>query len=153
MSKNNNNKDGQKVITLKSALVSFAVLGFYLMLWVGLPVFGFMEFNAANFFFTFGGMILGQLISIYSKVNPDKPIPKKPSKQLANLLKATADVAVNHLQKETPITKEIEDRLEKMIMWSLREAEASPEVDIEAIEDAKRYIFKQFSEKNNRDEE
>jgi hypothetical protein len=152
MSKDNTNQE-EKTVTVKSVIVAFGVLGFYLIVWVGLPMLGIGEFSLTNFFFMFGTMIIGSLINIYMKVNPDKPIPKKPSRQLANLLKATADVAVNHLQKETPITKEIEDRLEKMIMWSLREAEASPEVDIEAIEDAKQYIFKQFSEKNKRDEE
>lgn len=129
------------VIQFQHILIQFVIIVFYAIVWLNAPLFGIGELNIGYFMFMLITIVIAAAVTLYSKANPEIPIPKKPTQQFGNLAKAMADIITNFIGKQPPQVKEIKDIVSKALIWSLREAKISPEFDKGVLEDAEQYIF------------
>jgi hypothetical protein len=148
------NKKSEKVLSPKNIIIAFSVLIYYVIIWNLDVLLGVGSFNAVQFLIMFVGTCIGSVIQLYAKAQPEKPIPKKPTKLFANLAKAVVDSVVNHVHKEHPLIDEMKSVVKKSVIWHLREAEMDDEIDQEIIDKARSYIFKKLfaDEKGYEDE-
>ena len=141
-------------VSFKNIVIQISIVVFFTITWLTPLLFAFGNFNIGYFLFMFGGLIGSVLLTLYSKANPEQPIPKKPTQQFTNLVKVMTDIIANVIGKETPQTKDFKDIIQKALVWSLREAKISPEFDRKTLEEAENYIFdKLFPKKEIGEEE
>jgi hypothetical protein len=126
------------VIPFQHIIIQFVIIIFYTITWLNAPLFGMGELNVNYFLFMFIALLIGTTLTLYSKANPETPIPIKPTQQFTNLVKAMADIITNQLSKSVP---DIKDIIQKALVWSLREAKISPEFDKATIIAAENYII------------
>ena len=138
------------VIQFQHIIIQFIIIIFYTITWLNAPLFGMGELNVNYFLFMFIALLIGTTFTLYSKANPEMPIPIKPTQQFTNLIKAIADIITNKLDKTVPDFKDI---LQKALVWSLREAKISPEFDKQTIIDAENYIIDKLFPKPEKGEE
>lgn len=148
-------KAEKKPITVRFThiLIQFSIIIFFVITWLNAPIFGVGSLNVWYFLFMFIGACLGGILTLYAKSNPVIPIPKKPTQQFTNLVKAITDIITNYIGKTTPAIQEIKDIIQKALVWSLREAEISPEFDQDTLTKAKDYIYKKLFPKTEEGEE
>nr|BDI55203.1 MAG: hypothetical protein [uncultured archaeon] len=129
------------VIQFQHIIIQFVIIIFYTIVWLNAPLFGTGELNVNYFLFMFIALLIGTGFTLYSKSNPEVPIPIKPTQQFTNLIKAMTDIITNKLSKTIP---DIKDIIQKALVWSLREAKISPEFDKDTIVAAEDYIIKKL---------
>ena len=137
-------KDKEKkptTVLFSNILLQFTIIIFYTIVWLNAPLFGTGDLNIWYFLFMFIGAIVAGMLTLYSKSNPDMPIPKKPTQQFSNLIKTMTDIISNHIGKRTPAVEEMQSIISRALIWSLREAKISPEFDRETLVEAEQYIF------------
>ena len=139
-------------IAFSHILIQFVILIFYTLIWLNAPLFGMGALNIPYFLFMFIGACIGAIIVLYSKANPEIPIPKKPTQQFANLIKAMVDSITDKFIKQHPNDGLI-NLIEKALVQSIREAEISSEFDKIAIAEAKQYIADKLFPKDETDGE
>ncbi len=142
----------QKTVSFNNIVLQFIIIAFFTIIWLNAPLFGIGALNIAYFLFMFLGIIVSSLFTLYSKANPDMPIPKKPSQQFSNLVKAMIDIIVNHIIKITPAVEEMQSIIGRALIWSLREAKISPEFDREILLEAEQYVFDKLYPNEKSDE-
>jgi len=130
-----------KTVLFSNIFIQLVIIAFFTVIWLNAPLWGVGALNVNYFLFMFIGVVISGLATLWSKANPDAPIPKKPTQQLGNLMKAITDVITSRMNKETPAIKEITDVIQKAIVWSLREAKISPEFDRKVLEEVEGYIL------------
>ena len=140
-----------KTVLFSNILIQFIIIAFFTVIWLNAPLFGVGALNVNYFLFMFIGIVISGLATLWSKANPDIPIPKKPTQQFSNLIMAITDVITNHLGKNTPAIQDFKDILQKALVWSLREAKISPEFDRKELEKAEKYIFDKLFPKEGED--
>jgi hypothetical protein len=138
---------------VRSVVAAFIALMFNVGSWIVPTFFGADMINPIQFLVMLLISNGGYILILISKANRDMPIPQKPSKQVANILKATIDVATSKLEKEVPAVNHFKERLKEMVMWELREAQSNDEIPSEIIEDAKEYIYNKIFENGEESEE
>jgi hypothetical protein len=143
MTKKNILSEDKKPLTVsfKNIVIQISVIVFFTITWLGGLIFSIGVFNVWYFLFMFGGVIISGLLTLYSKANPDQPIPKKPTQQFTNLVKVMTDIITNFVGAQSAGIVEIKDIIQKALVWSLREAKISPEFDRKTLEEAETYIF------------
>jgi len=152
-------KKEKKPVTVQFThiLIQFAIIIFFTITWLNAPLFGIGTFNVWYFLFMFIGAVIGGILNLYSKANPEVPIPKKPTQQFGNLVKAVTDSIASVIGKpnQHPQIQEFKDIVTKTLIWSLREAKISPEsFDIKTLEGAENYVFdKLFPKEEKKGEE
>lgn len=139
-------------VSFNHILLQFVIIIFYTVVWLNAPLFGTGVLNIAYFLFMFICLIIAGLITLYSKSNPDMPIPKKPTQQFSNLIKTMTDIISNHIGKKTPAVEEMQNIISRALIWALREAKISPEFDQETLEEAEKYIFDKLYPKKKGEE-
>ena len=142
-------------VSFKNIVIQFSIIVFFTVIWLNAPLFGIGTLNIGYFLFMFIGIIISGLLTLYSKANPEQPIPKKPSQQIGNLMKSLADIVSSQINgKNTPAMKDMKDIIIKALVWSLREAKISPEFDQKILEEAEQYIYnKLFPEEKKEGEQ
>ncbi len=148
-------KEERKPITIhfQHILIQFIIIIFYTVTWLNAPLFGIGELNINYFLFMFIAIFIGATVTLYSKANPEIPITPKPTQQFTNLAKAMADIITNFIGKQPPQVKEIKDIVQKALIWSLRQAKATSEIDQSLLEECEKYIFdKLFPEEEKKGE-
>lgn len=146
-------KDDEKtkrMLTARSVAVAFFMLMINVLSLVISPLLGVGTFNTVYFTIMFVSMILGYCITLFSKANPDMPVPVKPTKQVGNILKAIADVIVSNNEQNIPAVQRFKEKLKELVMWELREAQATEEMPQEILEDARKYIMNKILETNDK---
>lgn len=133
-----------RTVSFQNIVIQFVIIAFYVVIWLNAPLFGTGALNVNYFLFMFITCIIAGILTLYSKANPDAPIPKKPSQQFSNLVKAMTDVITNYIGKNVPAVNEMRDIITKALIWSLREAKISPEFDRKTLELAEDYLFKKL---------
>jgi len=133
-----------KTVLFTNILIQFTIIVFYTIVWLNAPLFGVGILNVNYFLFMFICAIVAGIITLWSKANPDAPIPKKPTQQLGNLMKAITDIITSRMDKSIPQVQEIKDIIQKALVWSLREAKISPEFDQQTLEQAETYIYEKL---------
>ena len=128
-------------VSFKNIVIQVIVMVFYTVTWLSGLIFGIGVFSIEYFLFMFITLVCATLITLYSKANPDQPIPKKPTQQFTNLVKVMTDIITNFVGKNAAGTTEIKDIIQKALVWSIREAKISPEFDRKTLEEAEKYIF------------
>lgn len=130
-------------VSFKNIVIQIVIMVFFTGTWLAPLLFNLANFNIGYFLFMFGGLVLSILITLYSKANPEQPIPKKPTQHLGNLIKGITDIIANVIgQPNQPQVQEFKDIITKVLIWSLREAKISPEsFDRKTLEEAETYIF------------
>ncbi len=131
----------QKTVSFQNIIIQFVIITFFTIIWLNAPIFGVGALNVQYFLFMFIASVASSIVTLWSKANPDVPIPKKPTQQFSNLIKAIVDSITNIMNKETPAVKEITNMIQKAVIWSLREAKISPEFDRKTLELAEDYFF------------
>ena len=131
----------QKTVSFQNIIIQFVIIVFFTIIWLNAPIFGVGALNVPYFLFMFITVIISSIITLWSKANPDIPIPKKPTQQFSNLIKAIVDSITNVMNKNTPAVKEMTSMIQKAVIWSLREAKISPEFDQKTLEIAETYFF------------
>ena len=131
-------------VAFRHILLQFVIIIFYTIVWLNAPLFGTGELNIVYFLFMFIGLLITGMLTLYSKSNPEVPIPKKPTQQFSNLLKTVTDIISNHIVKKTPAVEEMQGIISRVLVWSLREAKISPEFDQETLAEAEKYIFEKL---------
>jgi len=142
-----------KTVPFKNIIVQLIIVVFYTIIWLNAPLFGVGVLNVNYFLFMFIGAIIAAMLTLYLKANPDAPIPKKPTQQFSNLIKAIVDSITNVMNKNTPAVKEITTMIQKAVIWSLREAKISPEFDQKTLELAETYFFDKLFPDNKEESE
>jgi hypothetical protein len=155
MSKNKITDKKPLTVSFKNIVIQLGIIVFFTIIWLNAPLFGTGALNIGYFLFMFIGVVISGVLTLYSKANPDQPIPKKPTQQFTNLVKVMTDIITNHIGvKEAAGTTEIKDIIQKALVWSLREAKISPEFDRSVLEEAETYIFdKLFPEEKKEGEQ
>lgn len=131
-------------VSFKNIVIQIIILVFFTGTWLAPLLFNAANFNIGYFLFMFGGLVGSVLITLYSKANPEQPIPKKPTQHLGNLIKGITDIMANVIGKpnQHPQIQEFKDIITKVLIWSLREAKINPEsFDRKTLEEAEKYIF------------
>ena len=151
-------KEAKKPLTVsfKNIVIQIIIMVFYTVTWLSGLIFGIGGFNIAYFLFMFITLIVATLITLYSKANPDQPIPKKPTQHLGNLIKGITDIIANVIGKpnQHPQIQEFKDIIIKVLIWSLREAKINPEsFDRKTLEEAEIYIFDKLFPKKEGEQE
>lgn len=131
----------EKTVSFNNILLQFIIIAFFTMTWLNAPLFGTGVLNIAYFLFMFFGIIISSLFTLWSKSNPEVPIPKKPTQQFSNLIMAMTDSVTNYIGTKTPAVEEMQRIIARALIWSLREAKISPEFDRETLVKAEEYIF------------
>ena len=142
-------------VSFKNIVIQITILVFFTSTWLSPLLFAYGNFNIWYFLFMFGGLIGSVLLTLYSKANPEQPVPKKPTQQFTNLVKVVTDIVANVIGKQTtPQVQEFKDIIIKALIWSLREAKISPEsFDQETLEEAESYIFEKLFPKKEGEQE
>jgi len=131
-------------VSVKLVIIQLLVVAFFTVSLLGGLIFNIGVFNVWYFLFMFGGTIGSAIIILLSKANPDKPIPKKPTQHLGNLIKTMTDIVSNVIGKpnQHPQIHEFKDVISEVLLWSLREAKINPEIfDQETLEEVETYIY------------
>ncbi|KKM89493.1 hypothetical protein LCGC14_1248070 [marine sediment metagenome] len=139
-----------RTVSFNNILLQFAIIVFYTIVWLNAPLFGTGTLNILYFLFMFIGIVITGMLTLYSKANPDMPIPKKPTQQFSNLIKAMTDIITSYIGKKEPVVQEIRDIIQKALIWSIREAKISPEFDRKTLEDAEQYILDKLYPKESK---
>ena len=145
-------KKKQKTVSFNHILLQFLIIIFYVIVWLNAPLFGTGVLNIWYFLFMFIGLIITGILTLYSKSNPEVPIPKKPTQQFSNLVKAMTDIITKHITKITPAVVDMQKIIGRALIWSLREAKISPEFDRETLVEAEKYIVSKLYPEENGDE-
>jgi len=142
----------QKTVSFNHIVLQFIIIIFYVIVWLNAPLFGTGTLNIFYFLFMFVGLIVAGAFTLYSKANPEMPIPKKPTQQFSNLVKAMTDIITKHITKITPAVADMQKIIGRALIWSLREAKISPEFDGETLVEAEKYIVSRLYPEENGDE-
>lgn len=151
----NMNKTEKKPLTVsfKNIVIQILVIVFFTSTWLSPLLFAYGNFNIWYFLFMFGGIVIATLLTLYSKANPEQPIPKKPTQQFTNLVKVVTDIIASVINKEQPQVQELVGIVQKALIWSVREAKISPEsFDQKTLEEAENYIFNKLFPKKEGEE-
>ena len=142
-------------ISFKNFLIQIVIIIFFTSTWLSPLFFNSGVFNIWYFLFMFIGIFISATLTLYSKANPEQPIPKKPTQQFTNLIKVMTDIITStFVNKETPAMNEIKAIIQKALVWSIREAKISPEFDRPTLELAEKYILdKLFPKEEKKGEE
>jgi len=128
-------------VSFKNIVIQIIVMVFYTVTWLSGLIFGIGVFNIEYFLFMFGSLVGATLLTLYSKANPDQPIPKKPTQHFSNLVMSLTDIITNYIGKDSVGIAEIKDIIQKALVWGLRQAKISPEFDTKTLEAAETYLF------------
>lgn len=140
------------LISFNHIIIQFLIIMFYVITWLSSPLFGMGNLNLGYFLFMFISMILAAIITLYSKAKPEMPIPKKPTQQFANLIKVVVDTVATKIfnTNKHPEIEKYKDEIKRALIWSLREAEISPEYDSNILIETKKYLYdKLFPKEEN----
>ena len=143
MTKKNQLLDEKKALTVsfKNIVIQIAVMVFYTIVWLSGLIFGVGVFSIWYFLFMFISLVCATLLTLYSKANPDQPIPKKPTQHFGNLVMSITDIITNYIGKDSIGKEEIKDIIQKALVWALRQAKISPEFDQKTLEAAEIYLL------------
>lgn len=142
-------------VSFKNIVIQISIIVFFTGTWLSPLLFAYGNFNIWYFLFMFGGLIGSVLLTLYSKANPEQPVPKKPTQQFTNLVKVVTDIIASVINKEQPPqVQELIQIVQKALIWSIREAKISPEsFDQETLEEAEKYIFDKLFPKKEGEQE
>ena len=128
-------------VSFKNIVIQITVMVFYTVVWLSGLIFGVGVFSIWYFLFMFVSLVFATLLTLYSKANPDQPIPKKPTQHFGNLVMSLTDIITNYIGKDSVGKDELKDIIQKALVWSLRQAKISPEFDQKTLEAAETYLF------------
>ena len=141
------------VIIFSHILIQLCIIVFFTVIWLNSPILFGVDLNIGYVLFMFIAIIIASIIVLYTKANPEIPIPKKPIQQFSNLIKAMIDIITDKVLQEQPGFDPLKSIIQKAAIWHIRDAEINDEINIEVIKELKDYINEKLYPKEKIDGE